>query len=270
MPLPRILLTNDDGFESEGLHRLCETLAAIGQVVVVAPQDARSGAGTAIGDPTRVRARQFTMTGAASAWALDANPGACVLLARFGAFGPPPDLLVSGINQGFNLGRQACHSGTVGAALLGQAGGIPSLAVSQDDANAYDKAPGEQHWRSAAEVALAFAKLLLERNAGMPATLNLNVPNLALPDIVGWRLTNLNPELPREGMSARVAMPDDGDGWIEFDFGRKAAPSPGTDAHAVEQGYVSATWLAALDQGEGRHSGVDLAGLQFPAPAFAD
>lgn len=128
----RILLTNDDGIESEGLRVLACAMRAHGDVVVVAPDSDYSGSGAAIGpihlmDP---KVQTGHVDGVDESWAVSGPPALCVLLANLGAFGPV-DWVVSGINPGANVGRTVYHSGTIGAVLTGRNGGIPGLAVSQ-------------------------------------------------------------------------------------------------------------------------------------------
>ena len=120
--MTRILVTNDDGIASTGLHVLARTMAQHGDVVVVAPEVEHSGAGAGVGPLHLIRpqARTTTIDGVAEAWCVNGSPALCTMFARFGVFGPI-DLVVSGINPGANVGRAVYHSGTVGAALTARA-----------------------------------------------------------------------------------------------------------------------------------------------------
>ncbi len=137
MARPRILVTNDDGIDSVGLHVLARAVAPLGDVVVAAPDQEFSGAGAAIGalHIMQPEVHRATIDDIDTAWAVTGPPALCVMFARLGAFGPLPDLIVSGINPGANVGRSVYHSGTVGAALTGRNGSIPGIAVSQSVSN---------------------------------------------------------------------------------------------------------------------------------------
>ncbi|HEX6236859.1 MAG TPA: 5'/3'-nucleotidase SurE [Acidimicrobiales bacterium] len=134
----RVLVTNDDGVESPGLHELAQSLAACGHdLVVAAPDRDMSGSSAAIGQvhiDEHIDAEPAELPGldGVPAYAVDGPPGLCVFAARLGGFGPPPDLIVSGINPGANTGRAVLHSGTVGAALTAASFGCRGIAVSLD------------------------------------------------------------------------------------------------------------------------------------------
>lgn len=128
----RILVTNDDGISSTGLHVLARTMRQHGDVIVVAPDTEYSGAGASLGALHLIQpqARRTAVTGVDEAWTINGPPALCTMFARFGLFGRF-DLVVSGINPGANVGRAVYHSGTVGAALTARNGGVSSVAVSQ-------------------------------------------------------------------------------------------------------------------------------------------
>src|SRR5215510_14966407 len=157
----KILVTNDDGVESPGLHALVRALVADGcDLVVAAPDRDMSGSGAAIGQfhvDQHIDAAPVELPGLAgvTAYAVGGPPGLCVLAARLGGFGPAPDMVVSGINPGCNTGRSILHSGTVGAALTGANFGVRGLAVSIDVIDG-----GPHHWETAAEVAATAARWL--------------------------------------------------------------------------------------------------------------
>ena len=130
---PNILVTNDDGIDSVGLHVLARALRSLGRVTIVAPDREFSGAGAAIG-PLHLHQPiidEVEIDGIDSSWTIDGPPALCVFYARMGAFGFRPDIVVSGINPGANLGRAVYHSGTIGATLTARNGNIPGVAVSQ-------------------------------------------------------------------------------------------------------------------------------------------
>jgi 5'-nucleotidase len=191
----RILVTNDDGVAAPGLAALTRALvrwteqAGDGpgsphEIVVVAPGSNYSGAGAAVGsvtDGTTIAYERAVVAGAGGieAYGLNASPALSVIVGALGAVGPKPDLVLSGINHGVNVGRSILHSGTVGAALTASQLGISALAVSLR-AGA-DRDP----WESAADLAVALVPLLA--TAPARTVLNLNVPHLALPEIRGVR-----------------------------------------------------------------------------------
>jgi 5'-nucleotidase len=191
----RVLVTNDDGVTAPGLAALTRELvkwadasAASGgprhESVVVAPSSNFSGAGAAVGsvsDGTKILYTRARVSGAegVDAFGLDASPALSVIAGALGAVGPKPDLVLSGINHGVNVGRSILHSGTVGAALTASQLGISALAVSLRTGS--DSEP----WESAAELAVALIPLL--SRAPARTVLNLNVPALPLHQIRGLR-----------------------------------------------------------------------------------
>ncbi len=192
----RILVTNDDGVSAPGLAALTRGLVrwvaeagrdlegAPHDIVVVAPSSNYSGAGAAVGsvtDNTTIPYQRAFVEGAESveAYGLDASPALSVIAGALGAVGRKPDLVLSGINHGVNVGRSVLHSGTVGAALTASQLGISALAVSL-------RVGGEPDpWESAAELATALIPLLVAAPAR--TVLNLNVPALPLNEVRGLR-----------------------------------------------------------------------------------
>jgi 5'-nucleotidase len=185
----RIVVTNDDGVHAPGLAALTRALApwaaARGhEVVVIAPMVNHSGAGAAVGtvyerESVAYKAARIEGAEDVAAFGLDASPALSVIIAALGGFGPRPDLVVSGINLGVNVGRSVLHSGTVGATLTGAQLGLSGLAVSL-------RAGAEvEHWDTAALLAAA----MLEPLAAAPArtVLNLNVPSVPLSELRGVR-----------------------------------------------------------------------------------
>ncbi len=175
----RILVTNDDGIDSIGLHVLARSICELDgdhEVVVAAPDQEYSGAGAALGAlhliQPEVRRGHIDNCPAAAVWKVSGPPALCVMFARLGAFGEPFDLVVSGINPGANVGRAVYHSGTVGAALTGRNGGISGIAVSQAvtgfgvEGQGWDDSIADQHWDSAATVAKVDRTDARRRHAG--------------------------------------------------------------------------------------------------------
>ena len=170
----RILVTNDDGVASEGLHVLARAMRPHGEVCVVAPDSEYSGAGAAIGPIhlTQPRVQPVDISGIDTAWSVAGPPALCVMFARLGAFGDV-DLVVSGINPGANVGRSVYHSGTVGAALTARHANIPSLAVSQHvtdfdvEGQSWEEAIVGQKWHVAAQVASTVVESMFDDNIGI-------------------------------------------------------------------------------------------------------
>jgi len=179
----RILVTNDDGIDSVGLHVLARALVSFGEVVIGAPDREYSGAGAGLGTLHLLQpeVRRVHVDGVPEAWSVTGPPALCVVFARLGVFGGPFDLVVSGINPGANTGRAIYHSGTVGAALTARVGGISGLAVSQAvagfgvEGQGWDDMLDDQHWDTAAEVAVRVVEAMAADLDRGPTVVNVNV-----------------------------------------------------------------------------------------------
>ncbi|MBF0624691.1 MAG: 5'/3'-nucleotidase SurE [Magnetococcales bacterium] len=191
----RFLLSNDDGIDAPGLKILADTFGRIGQVAVVAPDANRSGASHSITPHRTLRASDF-----GNGWfALDGTPADCVQVALRQLLPEPPDLVISGINEGANLADEVNYSGTVGAAREAVLLGVPALAVSLAG-----KAPW--HFETAARMAVLVASQWRERSLPFETCLNINVPNGPIfavkPPIVtrlGRRMVAMPPPRGRDG-----------------------------------------------------------------------
>ena len=180
-----ILVTNDDGIDSEGLRSLSHSFKELGEVYIVAPDRERSAVGLAITleRPLRVErvdGRTFSVNG---------TPADCVTLAIHRLVDSPPDLIVSGINNGQNLGYDIYHSGTVGAAVVGTMFGIPSMAVSIASNGFGGKHQNAVCYDTAAQIALKLARIVSERELPGGTLLNINVPNVPQSEIQGIEVT---------------------------------------------------------------------------------
>jgi 5'-nucleotidase len=247
----RVLVTNDDGIQSAGLHILAAALHGAGfDVTVVAPDRDRSGIGAAIGlvhadQHLDVEKVELPGGGGIPAYSIDGPPGLCVCAGRLGAFGDAPDVVVSGINPGCNTGRAILHSGTVGAALTAQSFGCSALAVSVAAADP---------WRfdTAARVALDVMPMLLD--APPRSVLNLNVPGLDYDDVLGVRWARL---AAFGSVRAAIAESDDGGLQIELRATGVAAP-PDSDQGLVDAGFAALTTIVGVAEAwpaEGAGSG---------------
>ncbi len=257
----RILVTNDDGIDAPGIHVLAIALANAGHsVVVAAPNREQSGTGAAIGvfrsdmpiaierrdiSPTRVSGdtepgvRLSDTAGWIEAYAVDGTPALCALAARLGGFGPPPDLVVSGINLGLNTGRVVLHSGTVGAALTAQSFGGKALAVSSAG---NEDGSGSWSFETAARCAVEVIPML----AAAPdySALNLNVPALPYDELKGMRWARLAPY-----GAVRSTMLEGGDGMLRLSLEPTNVALPATsDTELCAQGYATLTAIVGVSE----------------------
>ena len=229
----RILVTNDDGYDAPGIVALAKALAPLGQIVIVAPDRERSGAGHALtlGRPLRVREM------GADRYRIDGTPTDCVHLGVFNLTGGlPPDLVVSGINRGLNVGDDVTYSGTVAGALEGTLLHIPSIAIStaRDESAACDYGP-------AAKLAHDLAERVIREGLPRGVFLNVNVPT---PPIRGVRITRQGSRTYRAAVVERLDPSGRPYYWIA---GADTTPSGELDGDhaAVAEGFVSVTPLHA-------------------------
>lgn len=257
----RILVTNDDGIDSIGLHVLVRALCELRgdhEVVVVAPDREFSGAGASLGalhliQPEVLKASIPDCD--AEAWAVTGPPGLCVMFSRLGAFGGPFDLIVSGINPGANVGRAVYHSGTIGACLTGRNGHVSGIAVSQAVSNwgvegqAWDELIVDQHWETAAQCAKTMAQSLVDDMPTECVVVNLNVPDVPLDEVKGWRHTQVGLRPPRAVATADLHAIGGRDGAfrVKMSWGDKLDLDEATDAGTVEAGYVSVSYLSRIE-----------------------
>ena len=253
--MPRIMVTNDDGMSSIGLHLLARAMRAHGDVVIIAPDSEYSGAGAALGALHLIQpqAKQTTVDGIDESWCINGPPALCTMFARFGVFGPI-DLVVSGINPGANVGRAIYHSGTVGAALTARNGGLSGVAVSQAvagfgiEGQGWDEMIINQQWDSAAEVASAVVGQILAAPPAEPIVANINVPNLPIDEIKGWRHATVGAAPPRAVVSARLdpIQGQEGCFTIRMELGDTVVSPAETDSGAIERDEVTLTFLSRL------------------------
>jgi 5'-nucleotidase len=226
-----ILVSNDDGYFSPGIALLAERLAAVGTVTVVAPERDRSGASNSL-----TLDRPLTVRQAANGFRyVNGTPTDCVHLALTGLVDPLPDLVVSGINFGANMGDDTIYSGTVAAATEGYLFGIPSIAVSL-------VGKAGRHFETAAAVAVQLVQRHARAPIGAPVLLNVNVPDIALAELGGIVATRLGRRHRAEPVVKMQTPRGETSYWIGPAGGEQDA-GPGTDFHAVGAGRVSVTPL---------------------------
>ena len=227
----RILVSNDDGYFSPGIALLAERLGALGEVTVVAPERDRSGASNSL-----TLDRPLTVRRAANGFRyIDGTPTDCVHLALTGLVDPLPDLVVSGINHGANMGDDTIYSGTVAAATEGYLFGIPSLAVSLVGKTG-------RHFETAAAVAVQMVERFARAPFAPPILLNINVPDVPLAELGGIEATRLGRRHKAEPV-VQVKTPRGETAYWIGPAGDAQDAGPGTDFHAVAAGRVSVTPL---------------------------
>jgi len=252
----RILVTNDDGIDSIGLHVLARAMRQFGDVVIAAPDQEYSGYGAAIGSIWLMKpeVHKTRVEGIDEAWSVNGAPALCAMFARLGAFGDI-DLIVSGINPGANVGRSVYHSGTVGACLTARNGGLSSVAVSQSvdswgvEGQAMEEVLDKQEWQGAADIAALVVGELINNLPADPVVINLNVPNRPAAEMEGWRRTQVGTAPPRSMATADLVPKPGHDGTfhVEMKWGDAIDTPSGDDTGAVMEGYASITWLGALE-----------------------
>jgi 5'-nucleotidase len=255
-----VVVTNDDGIDSEGLWQLAAAAAEAGcDVVVAAPATEASGSGTAmtaVQDGGRIEVERRQLPGAAAAipaYAIRASPAFITFIAVRGAFGFRPRFVLSGINKGPNTGRVVLHSGTVGAAMTAAAQGIMSAAFSL----ASHGAAGELEWPTAAQVAREVIGVLPDVPAGI--VINVNVPNIPPEELAGIRRASL---ASFGAVEMSIVAPSEGYLHVKMSAS-SAEPEPGTDSAVLAAGYASVTPLQGIRE-------ASPAGLPWPAAVTAD
>jgi 5'-nucleotidase len=226
----RILLSNDDGYFAPGLEHLAKALASRAQITVVAPERDRSGASNSL-----TLDRPLTVRRAANGFLfVNGTPTDCVHLAVTGLLDELPDMVISGINLGANMGDDTIYSGTVAAATEGYLLGLPSIAMSLASKTA-------EHFETAAAIAVQ----LVERHAKQsapPWLLNVNVPDIALDELRGIAVTRLGRRHKAENVIETQNPRGETIYWVGA-AGPAADAGEGTDFHAVASHYVSVTPL---------------------------
>ena len=227
--MPRILVTNDDGVHSDGIHRLADALRRLGDVLVVAPHVEASAIGHALTLRRPLRMEQLRE----GVYEVDGTPTDCVNIAFTKLYSTPPELIVSGINKGYNLGDDVTYSGTVSGALEAALLGVPAIAVSQERTRAaYD-------FSHAAAAAAAIAALVLREGLPPQTFLSINVPT-AKPK--GFKLTVQAKRNHVTIVNERIDPRGKAYYWIE-EGENDWEPHDRSDFQAVRDGYVSVTPL---------------------------
>ena len=227
----RILLTNDDGYFAPGLAALAEALSTIAEVTVVAPERDRSGASNSL-----TLDRPLLLRKASSGFSyVNGTPTDCVHLAVTGMLEQLPDMVVSGINHGANMGDDTIYSGTVAAATEGFLLGIPSIAISL-------AGTGLGHYTTAARVALDMVQRYRKQPFTQPMLLNVNVPDLPFNELQGTTVTRLGKRHKAEPVMKSTNPRGETVYWVGA-AGLAQDAGIGTDFHAIANHRVSVTPL---------------------------
>ncbi|WP_028117045.1 5'/3'-nucleotidase SurE [Ferrimonas senticii] len=227
----RILVSNDDGVHAPGIKALSDALATIAEVITVAPDRNCSGASNALTLTNPLRAQQLDN----GFYQINGTPSDCVLVGIRSLMTEEPDLVVSGINAGANLGDDTIYSGTVAAAMEGRHLGFPTIAISLCGRELV-------HYDSAAAIAVNVVKGLLNKPLPQDRILNINVPDLPLEQIRGIKVTRLGARHAAEEMLT-MQDPAGRDVYWIGPPGAQQDAGPGTDFDAIANGYVSITPL---------------------------
>ena len=228
----RILLSNDDGYFAPGLAALAQGLAPMGEITVVAPERDRSGASNSLtlDRPLSLRLAKERW------WYVNGTPTDCVHMAVTGLLDLEPDIVVSGINAGSNMGDDTLYSGTVAAATEGYLLGLPAIAVSLASGNDF------ANFDTAARVARELVERIRRSPIGQPVLLNVNVPDVPYERLAGFEITRLGRRHKAQPVVKGTNPRGDTVYWVG-PAGAARDAGPGTDFNAVERGVVSVTPL---------------------------
>ena len=224
------LISNDDGITARGIRILSEWMRQLGEVTIVAPDQNRSGASNSLTLSAPVRIREIE----AETYRVTGTPTDCVHIALTGLLDRDPDMVVSGINAGANLGDDVIYSGTVAAAMEGRFLGLPAIAVSL----VFDEKP--THYESAAQAVVLVVERLRQDPLPADTILNINVPDLPWQEIRGFEVTRLGHRHRAEPTVRMLDPRGEPMYWIGA-AGAEQDAGPGTDFNAVHRGYVSIT-----------------------------
>ncbi len=254
------LISNDDGITARGIQVLSRRMSELGKVTIVAPDQNRSGASNSLtlDAPVRISEigeRRFRVTG---------TPTDCVHIALTGLLEKDPDMVISGINAGANLGDDVIYSGTVAAAMEGRFLGLPAIAVSL----VFKEKP--RHFETAAEAIALLVQRLRQEPLPADTMLNINVPDVLWSDIGGFEVTRLGHRHRAEPTIRELDPRGRPMYWIG-PAGAEQDAGPGTDFNAVRRGYVSVTPIhvdltryQALDQVAGWVAEIEVDKVHVP------
>ena len=225
----RILISNDDGYQADGIIQLAKSLGEIAEVIVVAPSENKSAASSSLTIGKPLKPIQIEK----NVYAIDATPSDCVHLALCGFIKKSIDIVVTGINFGANLGDDVIYSGTVAGAIEGRFLGLPSIAMSLASWEC-------KHFDTAGEIAMLLVAQINKAPLANNTIINVNVPDIPMRDIKGIKSTRLGNRHKSE--PSIQDLNDPSLYWIG-ENGKEADNGEGTDFHAVSNNFVSVTPL---------------------------
>jgi len=229
---PKILITNDDGIFAPGIYALWEAMSEIGDLTVVAPDSEKSAVGHAITLTDPIRVQEMNGKNGYSGFAVKGTPADCVKLACRALMKDPPDIVVSGINSGANIGNDIIYSGTVSAATEGTFLGIPSLAISLTSIKGGDMS-------AAQETSKQVVRKVLKHGLPSGILLNVNIPHIPQNQIKGTRLTRQGNLVFKDKFEKREDPRGKYYYWMSGEHSEDK--EEGTDGFAIKNGYISIT-----------------------------
>ena len=230
---PNILIVNDDGIQSPGIEALAQAMKSIGSITIVAPDQEQSAKSHSITLNDPIRLKSVNIKSNLKGWSVKGTPVDCAKIALKSLFIKKPDLLISGINLGSNLGKNLIYSGTISAAYEGAILGIPSAAISLDSFQA-------KEFTAAKQVSISIATYLLKNKLPKGTMLNVNVPYIQKNEIKGFLMTKQGRSSFIDTFERRVDPRGQSYFWIKGKI-RNTDPSIEFDGEAVTNGYVSIT-----------------------------
>ena len=253
---PLILVSNDDGIDSEGILALVRALESFADIVVCAPMKNHSGIGHGLTVEGPIRVNEIKREGKVFGHGIEATPATCVMLGLDKIVTKRPDIVVSGINEGGNLGTTVLVSGTFNAAQEAVMNGIPAVAVSLERTKGMEYTP-------AADFTAALVKALMKKGFPKNAVVNVNVPGAKMIDLAGWKLTRLSDFRYRQIWHERKTPWGQPYYWSTI---RKplAAFSVETDAGAVDANLISVSIVPLI--GDSKAAMRPFADLQIETP----
>ena len=229
----QILISNDDGIHARGIEVLAETIAGLGDVSVVAPEGEQSGSSHSVTLNHPLRPRPFHRGGRVFGQSVNGTPADCVKLAVHHLLDSPPDLILSGINLGANIGICVIYSGTISAAAEGAILGIPSIAFSLATLTA-------PHWDTAARVARTVVENVADSGLPPDTMLNVNIPNRPLEEVEGFAVVPMGKSRYIDELEERTDPRGRSYFWLVGEL-KHNDTRPDTDLDRVRQGYVALT-----------------------------
>ena len=230
---PNILIINDDGIQSPGILALAQAMESIGSITIVAPDQEQSAKSHSItlNDPIRVNSANLKK--GFKGWAVNGTPVDCAKIALQSLLRKKPDLLISGINLGSNLGKNLIYSGTISAAYEGTILGIPSAAISIDSITA-------KEFSAAKQVSISIANYLLKNKLPKGTMLNVNIPYIRKNKIKGFRVTKQGRSSFIDTFEKRIDPRGRSYFWIKGKI-KNFDSSVEFDGEAILNGYISIT-----------------------------